>query len=461
MTVAETLDRLRAGDQDALKLNERLFVRDADPDALDERGRRYLAHLATKYLDAPAPAVGALVQYDTARRALAAARAIDEVKQIHDQAEGLRAYARIANDRGMETDAAEIRLRAERRLGEMLAETRRARGAAGVGPIAVPTGNSNQPPTLEELGIDRKLSSRAQKLAAVPEADFEGRLASWRDGIAAGNDRVTVNLLNRDGKARSRAERERDLAGRIRDLPDRRYGVILADPEWRFEPRSRVTGMDRAPENHYPTSPLEAIMRRDVGSIAAADCVLFLWATVPMLAEAFCVLDAWGFAAFGRDPASGFLVPDKSAARYVSSAAWQKYRPGTGIGLGHWFRVDHEILLIATRGAPVAPRHGDQWRSVLDRPASRVHSEKPECVAEMIEQFWPTLPKIELNRRGPPRPGWDAWGNEAGSFDPETGEILDEFGIEPPPSMSERPGGGDAHSAAAGPDQSLPGGAAA
>jgi hypothetical protein len=30
----------------------------------------------------------------------------------------------------------------------------------------------------------------------------------------------------------------------------------------------------------------------------------------------------------------------------------------------------------------------------------------------MIEEYFPTLPKIELNRRGPPRPGWHAWGNE-------------------------------------------------
>ena len=30
----------------------------------------------------------------------------------------------------------------------------------------------------------------------------------------------------------------------------------------------------------------------------------------------------------------------------------------------------------------------------------------------MIEQYFPTLPKIELNRRGAPRPGWDAWGDE-------------------------------------------------
>jgi N6-adenosine-specific RNA methylase IME4 len=30
----------------------------------------------------------------------------------------------------------------------------------------------------------------------------------------------------------------------------------------------------------------------------------------------------------------------------------------------------------------------------------------------MIEAYFPNLPKIELNRRGSPRPGWEAWGNE-------------------------------------------------
>jgi N6-adenosine-specific RNA methylase IME4 len=41
------------------------------------------------------------------------------------------------------------------------------------------------------------------------------------------------------------------------------------------------------------------------------------------------------------------------------------------------------------------------------------HSAKPELFAEMIEQLYPTVPKIELNRRGQARPGWDAWGAEA------------------------------------------------
>jgi N6-adenosine-specific RNA methylase IME4 len=55
---------------------------------------------------------------------------------------------------------------------------------------------------------------------------------------------------------------------------------------------------------------------------------------------------------------------------------------------------------------------GTQWASVIEEPVG-AHSAKPERFAEMIESYFPNLPKIELNRRGPARPGWDAWGNEA------------------------------------------------
>jgi N6-adenosine-specific RNA methylase IME4 len=70
--------------------------------------------------------------------------------------------------------------------------------------------------------------------------------------------------------------------------------VILADPEWRFEPWSRTTGMDRAADNHYPTSAVGRIAARSVEDIAADDCVLFLWATAPMLCEALAVIEDLG-----------------------------------------------------------------------------------------------------------------------------------------------------------------------
>jgi len=49
---------------------------------------------------------------------------------------------------------------------------------------------------------------------------------------------------------------------------------------------------------------------------------------------------------------------------------------------------------------------------VIKQPRGE-HSAKPEAVCELIEAYFPNLPKIELNRRGPARPGWSAWGNEA------------------------------------------------
>jgi N6-adenosine-specific RNA methylase IME4 len=173
-------------------------------------------------------------------------------------------------------------------------------------------------------------------------------------------------------------------------FPERRYGVIYADPPWRFEPYSRLTGMDRAADNHYPTSTLAEIKSLDVKSIVAADCVLFLWATAPMLPHAIEVMEVWGFT-------------------YKTCAVWSKDR----IGTGYWFRNKHEILLVGTRGHVPAPAMGTQWPSLILAPVGR-HSEKPEAFCEMIESYFPTLPKIELHARGVvSRPGWDVWGLEA------------------------------------------------
>lgn len=189
-------------------------------------------------------------------------------------------------------------------------------------------------------------------------------------------------------KQLKRAERERRLGAQQLALPKKLFGVIVADPEWRFEPWSRTSGMDRAADNHYPTSCTEVIASRDVASIAAKDSVLFLWTPVPMLPQALHVMQAWGF-------------------DYRSHYVWVKHNSGTGF----WSRNRHELLLIGTRGKPPAPAPGTQWDSVIEAPR-RQHSAKPEAVLKMIETYFPTLPKVELNRRGPPRPGWEAWGAE-------------------------------------------------
>lgn len=189
-------------------------------------------------------------------------------------------------------------------------------------------------------------------------------------------------------KKKSRDIREQTLAAKIEALPAKHYGLILADPEWRFEPYSRESGMDRAADNHYPTSATEIIASRPIAGIAAADSTLALWATVPMLPQALFVMESWGF-------------------EYKSNLVWVKDK----IGTGYWFRNQHELLLIGTRGDVPAPAMGDQFPSVVYSPALQ-HSAKPERILEILESYFPNIPKIELNRRGSPRNGWDAWGNE-------------------------------------------------
>jgi N6-adenosine-specific RNA methylase IME4 len=95
---------------------------------------------------------------------------------------------------------------------------------------------------------------------------------------------------------------------------------------------------------------------------------------------------------------------------YKTHMVWRKQRPGRGRGTGYWLTGEHELLLIGTRGQVPAPATA-MAPSVLDAPVGK-HSEKPERFAELIEHQFPNIPKIELNRRGPARPGWDAWGLE-------------------------------------------------
>ena len=107
-----------------------------------------------------------------------------------------------------------------------------------------------------------------------------------------------------------------------------------------------------------------------------------------MLPQALEVMEAWGFI-------------------YKSNFVWVKDKPGTG----YWFRNQHEHLLVGTRGKIPAPAEGDQVSSVLTAKVGK-HSEKPVKAMEMIEKYYPTVPKIELNCRGKPRAGWEGWGNE-------------------------------------------------
>lgn len=147
-----------------------------------------------------------LVKYDTACRALAAAKSVDEAKHIRDLAEAMRVYARQANNKDLEIDAAEIRIRAERRLGELIAQQKATvglnRGTAGKGRPKL-GGSENAPPkyappTLAEAGIDKHLAARARTLAKVPTEEFEQQVSTWRGRAAEKSERVSTDVRKGD-----------------------------------------------------------------------------------------------------------------------------------------------------------------------------------------------------------------------------------------------------------------------
>jgi N6-adenosine-specific RNA methylase IME4 len=165
-------------------------------------------------------------------------------------------------------------------------------------------------------------------------------------------------------------------------LPDGPFELIYADPPWQLgNPDGPF-----APENHYPTMPLAQL--KELAVPAADEAVLFLWAVSSLLPEALELLEAWGFAC-------------------KSSLCWVK----PSIGPGVWLRNRHELLLVGRRGHYPPPAPEDRCDSVLEAARGR-HSQKPERVYELLERMYPRASKLELFRRGAPRAGWAAWGNE-------------------------------------------------
>lgn len=221
-----------------------------------------------------------------------------------------------------------------------------------------------------------------REIAALPAADQRRLLATAV--VGDGETKWTVQELKaavRRERAAIRAGAAADGAADLAALGE--YQVLYADPPWEYEHAEP----SRAIENQYPTMPIEAIEALDVP--AAPDSVLFLWATSPKLLEALGVMESWGFG-------------------YRTCLVWVKGQ----IGMGYYVRQRHELLLIGKRGALPVPLEDARPDSVIEAPRG-AHSEKPERAYEIIESMFPSFSRCELFARGPARPGWVTWGNQA------------------------------------------------
>lgn len=172
-------------------------------------------------------------------------------------------------------------------------------------------------------------------------------------------------------------------------FPDKKYQIIYADPPWSYEDR----GCRGATTNHYPAMDIRDIQALPVSQICDKNCILFLWATFPMLAEALAVIDSWGF----TYKTMGFLWIKQN-----------KLKDSLFYGLGRWTRGNPEPCLLGIKGKP--KRVSCAVRQLLFHPLGR-HSQKPPEVRDKIVELVGNLPRIEMFARERVN-GWDAWGNE-------------------------------------------------
>jgi hypothetical protein len=115
-----------------------------------------------------------LARLESAHRMLDEARTVDEVKEIRDQAEVARLYAR-ERDLGLEAQnyAAEIKIRAERKLGALLAAVPRSQGLRSDLTSSPGVTKSAYEETLAAAGINHNQGHQWQQIAAIEDPEFE------------------------------------------------------------------------------------------------------------------------------------------------------------------------------------------------------------------------------------------------------------------------------------------------
>jgi len=188
----------------------------------------------------------------------------------------------------------------------------------------------------------------------------------------------------------------------------KKYQIIYADPPWKYQRgKSMGTNFQGAADAQYDCMPLEEIKNLPIKDLSDENCILFLWATFPLLKEALEVVEAWGF----TYKTLGF--------------SWIKTnKDGSPLfGIGYYTKSNCEVCLLATKGKAHSLVRSNKVSSAIIHPRTE-HSRKPDLIRNKIVELCGDIPRIELFARddgnknlfGKNRmDGWDVWGNEVKS----------------------------------------------
>ena len=178
----------------------------------------------------------------------------------------------------------------------------------------------------------------------------------------------------------------------LSEFPKKKYQIIYCDPAWDY--RDKAKAGKRGSSFKYDVMKVQDIMRLPVWDIADNDCVLFMWATAPLMQDALDVIKAWDFTY--KTFAFVWTKRQKTSSKYA-------------VGMGNYSKSNAEYVLVATRGHPKVIN--DTVKQIIVDTPRRRHSQKPDRVRTDIVKMYGDVSRIELFARTKVH-GWDVWGND-------------------------------------------------
>jgi len=295
-----------------------------------------------------------------------------EVREHAAKAEALRKLAlAIDSSGGLSRQFAEVKLRAQRRGGEMLADAEMSVGGRG-----------KTSTTLTAVyGITHNDSSRWQRIASIPEDEFESFISATYEKATELTQSAALKLAKRMAALADEPAQVRVAGlGHDDDTPVDVYPTIVIDPPWRYD----NVATRGAAEDHYSTMTQAELLALELP--AADDAHLYLWVTNSFIEDGFELMRTWGFT-------------------YKTCLTWCKPQ----IGMGNYFRSTTEHVLFGVKGRLPTLANNKPTHFIADRTR---HSAKPEHFYDLVEESSPG-PYMEMFARRQ-RFGWAAWGNQFG-----------------------------------------------
>lgn len=335
---------------------------------------------------------------DNAKQQLSEVKTIESGIEYLNKVKAIETWVKAEKkDKELVGIVTQQKIRTQRKIGQLIKEEQKkgvlygGRGAfKGNRFLANPTNGFTK--KLSDIDLSLNESSAFQKIASLSEDIFEKELARISKTDLSTNS--ILNIIKKEAvhtAEKQYQESIKDVNTFEEDIfnTDKQFNIIYADPPWQY-----WEGGYKNQSLHYPTMTIEEIKALPVSSIAAKDCILFLWVTFPILCESLDIIQAWGF----KYSTCGFV--------------WLKKNKNTDswfFGNGSWTRANTELCLIATKGT--VTRINASISQIIEAPVSE-HSEKPLIVRERITDLVGALPRIELFSRNNDNDGWYNWGNK-------------------------------------------------